>query len=50
MELFLSGLFTFLPIIILAFLIRWVRLIKVNSDIQVKQNEEIISLLKKRDL
>lgn len=35
-----------LPIIILAFLIRWIRFIKENSDLQVEQNKEIISLLK----
>lgn len=35
-----------LPIIIVAFLIRWIRFIKENSDLQVEQNKEIISLLK----
>jgi hypothetical protein len=35
-----------LPIIIVALLIRWVRFIKENSDLQVEQNKEIISLLK----
>jgi len=35
-----------LPIIIVALLIRWIRFIKENSDIQVEQNKEIISLLK----
>ncbi len=35
-----------LSIIIVAFLIRWIRFIKENSDLQVEQNKEIISLLK----
>ena len=35
-----------LPIIIVAFLIRWIRFIKENSDLQVEQNKEIILLLK----
>ena len=35
-----------LPIIIVALLIRWIRFIKENSDLQVEQNKEIISLLK----
>lgn len=42
---FLSVLYG-LPIIIVAFLIRWIRFIKENSDLQVEQNKEIISLLK----
>ena len=36
-------------IILVAFLIRWIRLIKVNSDVQVEQNKEIIALLKEKD-
>ena len=36
-------------IILVAFLIRWIRLIKVNSDIQVEQNKEIIALLKEKE-
>ena len=35
-----------LPFIIVAFLIRWIRFIKENTDLQVEQNKEIISLLK----
>lgn len=35
-----------LPIIIVALLIRWIRFIKENSDLQVEQNKEIISLLR----
>lgn len=36
-----------LPFVLLVFIFYWVHIIKVNSDEQVKQNEEIISLLKK---
>lgn len=36
-----------LSFVSLAFIIYWVHIIKVNSDEQVKQNKEIISLLKK---
>ncbi|WP_274856567.1 hypothetical protein [Bacillus methanolicus] len=32
---------------LLVFIFYWVHIIKVNSDEQVKQNKEIISLLKK---
>ena len=35
-----------LPIIFVALLIRWIRFIKENSDLQVEQKKEIISLLK----
>ena len=36
---------TFLPLILFAFVIRWVYQIKKNSEIQVEQNQQIISLL-----
>ncbi|MBA2176120.1 hypothetical protein H0266_14580 [Halobacillus locisalis] len=49
MDLFIPTLFTFIPVILVAFLIRWIRLIKVNSDIQVEQNKEIIALLKEKN-
>ncbi|MFY3792327.1 hypothetical protein ACOQFO_11695 [Ureibacillus sp. MALMAid1270] len=39
-------LFTLIPILIVALLLRWVRIIRVNSEIQIEQNKEIISLLK----
>lgn len=42
----LGTLFVFLPLILAALLLRWVRIIRVNSEIQIKQNKEIISLLK----
>lgn len=42
-------LFSLLPLILAVILLRWVFLIKRNSDEQVKQNREIISLLKKRE-
>jgi len=35
-----------LPLLIVAFFIRWVCLIKINSDKQVEQNKEIIGLLR----
>ncbi|WP_197061387.1 hypothetical protein [Halobacillus sp. BBL2006] len=38
-------------ILLLAFVIRWIRMIKKNTDKQVEQNEELLALLKelKRD-
>lgn len=42
---FIAAVITVLPIIIIAFLFRWVRIIKINSEIQVEQNKQIISLL-----
>lgn len=41
-----SALFTLLPILLVALLLRWVRIIRVNSEIQIEQNKEMISLLK----
>lgn len=41
----LPAIFTLLPLIILAFVLRWIRLIKINSELQIKQNEQIIQLL-----
>ncbi|MBX0358473.1 hypothetical protein [Halobacillus sp. Nhm2S1] len=49
MDVLVPTLLMFFPIIVLAFLIRWVRLIKNNSDIQVEQNKKIISLLDKAE-
>ncbi len=34
-----------IPIILVAFVIRWIRLIMLNSEEQVQQNKEIITLL-----
>ena len=42
-------LITFFPLIILAFVVRWVYQIKKNSEIQVEQNKQIISLLQNKD-
>lgn len=42
MEIILFG----LPIFLVALIIRWIRFIKENSDIQIEQNKEIITLLK----
>ncbi|HDX9589600.1 TPA: hypothetical protein ROX98_002605 [Bacillus pseudomycoides] len=38
-------LFTLLPVLMLAFVFRWIRLMYINSEEQLKQNEQIISLL-----
>ena len=34
------------PLVIAALVVRWIRLIKNNTDVQVEQNKEIISILK----
>ncbi|MEK5332690.1 hypothetical protein [Lysinibacillus sp. FSL W8-0992] len=44
-DLFTAFIFIF-PFLIIAITI-WIRIIKVNSNIQVEQNKEIIELLKK---
>ena len=38
-----------LPLLILVFLLKWVHQIKVNSEIQVEQNNKIIKLLEKQN-
>lgn len=38
-------LFMALPVVVLAFVFRWIRFIYINSEEQIKQNEQIISLL-----
>jgi hypothetical protein len=45
----IPALVTLLPLLILAFVLRWVRQIKINSDIQVEQNKQIISILQKNE-
>ncbi|CAM5222874.1 YvrJ-like protein OS=Ureibacillus acetophenoni OX=614649 GN=SAMN05877842_12134 PE=4 SV=1 [Ureibacillus acetophenoni] len=42
----IGSLFTIIPILLVALIIRWVRIIRVNSEIQIEQNKEIIALLK----
>lgn len=42
----IAPLFTLIPILFIALLLIWVRIIRVNSKIQIEQNKEIISLLK----
>lgn len=42
-------LLSFLPLIVLAFVVRWIYQIKRNSDIQVEQNQQIILLLQNKD-
>ncbi|MFJ7662411.1 hypothetical protein ACIQXW_08425 [Lysinibacillus sp. NPDC097162] len=44
-DLFTAFIFIF-PFLIIAITL-WIRIIKVNSNIQVEQNKEIIELLKK---
>lgn len=44
-DLFTAFIFIF-PFLIIAMTL-WIRIIKVNSNIQVEQNKEIIELLKK---
>lgn len=41
---------TFLPLIVLVFVVRWVYQIKKNSEIHVEQNKQIISLLQNKDI
>ncbi|WP_180320544.1 hypothetical protein [Neobacillus drentensis] len=43
-------LITFLPLIVLAFVVRWVYQINKNSKIQVEQNKQIIVLLQNKDI
>lgn len=42
-------LFLLLLIILIALLFRWLRIIALNSNIQVEQNKKIIELLTKND-
>lgn len=41
----IGALFTMIPIVVLVFVLRWIRFIYLNSEEQIKQNEQIISLL-----
>ncbi len=38
--------FMLIPIFIVAFAFRWIRQIRLNSEKQIEQNNEIIALLK----
>ncbi|WP_431026706.1 hypothetical protein [Lysinibacillus sp. LZ02] len=42
----LATLFVLIPIILAAFVLRWIRIMKLNSETQIEQNKEIIRLLK----
>ena len=42
----IGPLFTLIPILLVALVLRWVRIIRINSEIQIEQNKEIISVLK----
>lgn len=44
----LSSLFPMLLFVLFIFIVRWIYIIKKNSEEQVKQNNELISLLKNR--
>lgn len=35
-------------VLLAAFTIRWIRIIKLNTDKQVKQNEELLTLLREK--
>ena len=43
---FIAAFFILIPIFIAAIALRWVRILRLNSEKQIQQNEEIISLLK----
>lgn len=43
---FIAAIFVLIPIFIAAFALRWVRIMRLNSEKQIQQNEEIIGLLK----
>ncbi len=45
---YVRSVFVFLPIILLALLLRWIRIIRINSEIQIEQNKKIILLLKEQ--
>lgn len=47
---FIPAILTLLPLLILAFVFRWVRQIKDNSELQVEQNKQIISLLERIEI
>lgn len=42
----IASIFILVPIFIAAFALRWIRIMRLNSEKQIEQNEEIISLLK----
>ncbi|WP_169834558.1 hypothetical protein [Paenisporosarcina indica] len=46
---FFPVLLSLLPLLILALVFRWVRQIKKNSETQVEQNKQIISLLQQME-
>ncbi|EIM06254.1 hypothetical protein A1A1_11847 [Planococcus antarcticus DSM 14505] len=46
MEDIIAALAILVPIFIAAIALRWVRIIRLNSEKQIEQNQEIIALLK----
>ncbi|MFD2639831.1 hypothetical protein [Piscibacillus salipiscarius] len=45
---FIGFFFMILPVLIIAFALRWLRLLYKNSEKITKQNEELIQLLKEK--
>ncbi|MEN1936776.1 hypothetical protein AAIE21_14540 [Paenibacillus sp. 102] len=41
----IGAVFVLIPILLIAFVFRWIRLIYLNSEEQLKQNEKMIRLL-----
>lgn len=41
----IGAVFTLIPILVIVFVFRWIRLMYLNSEEQLKQNEKIIRLL-----
>lgn len=41
----IGAVFTLIPILLIVFVFRWIRLMYLNSEEQLKQNEKIIRLL-----
>ena len=39
-------LFALIPILLVALVLRWVRIIRINSDLQIEQNREMIAILR----
>ncbi|MEI4830076.1 hypothetical protein WAX78_11485 [Bacillus sp. FJAT-53711] len=37
--------FMIIPVVVLAFVFRWIRFLYVNSEEQIRQNQQIITLL-----
>lgn len=42
----IGPLIVFIPILMVAFVLRWVSFIQINSEVQIEQNKEMISILR----